>query len=490
MTLNREQQLLFARVVEQRESLYYGGDAGTGKTHVMAAMIEALRERGLSVVVCAPTGQAAQHLDGVTIHALFGLMPDGASVKMRGNWAMKKALAEADVIVIDEISMASEVLFAAMDRRMRTLRRRPWQPMGGVQTVALGDFCQLPPVGDAKTASGRFCFHAPAFSELFGPRTFKLTQPMRQADDPAFAALLSRMRVTPGGMSEDDARLLHARVYAVHARPMARPYLFSKRDATSAHNALCAQQLGADVPMYEWVADDWVARPDFSSMLQTLRLEERLELRVGAPVLLRVNVDQAARLVNGTRGVVTAIVPPCELGLRTCAACDVCKGEVPRPEHEWAQLIGMMPRDSRVPVALVRFERRELGPIVCAVGMWTVEKARPGKRGGAKRAAAAAADDTPADDELPPVLCRRSQVPLMLGWAFTIHKAQGMTMEDGLCVSLGNLFEAGQAYVALSRARTLADVYIMHRGAARTIPLGAVRAAPDAVEFEKRMAPL
>jgi ATP-dependent DNA helicase PIF1 len=488
MALNREQQLLFARVVEQRESLYYGGDAGTGKTHVMAAMIEALRERGLSVVVCAPTGQAAQHLDGLTIHSLFGLFPcDDNDFKMRNAWMFKKALSEADVVVIDEISMASEALFNIMDRRMRTLRRRAREPMGGVQTVALGDFCQLPPVGKAGTASGRFCFHSPVFAELFGARTFKLTQPMRQADDPAFAALLARMRVTPGGMSEDDARLLHSRVYAIHPRPLPHPYLFSLRNSTNAHNALCAQQLG-DVSMFEWVADDWCAQPEFSKLLDTFRLEPRLELRVGAPVLLRVNADQTKRLVNGTRGVVVGIVPPCELGLRACGTCEVCTGTVPRPEHEFDELIGTLPRDPRVPVALVRFERGELGPRVCAVGMWTMEKARPGKRGGTKRGADA---DAGADaDKLPPVLCRRSQVPLMLGWALTIHKAQGMTMDAGLCVSLGNMFEAGQVYVALSRARTLADVHIMHHGAARSIPLGGVRAAPDAVDFERRMVPL
>jgi len=74
------------------------------------------------------------------------------------------------------------------------------------------------------------------------------------------------------------------------------------------------------------------------------------------------------------------------------------------------------------------------------------------------------------------VLASRNQIPLRLAWAITAHKSQGMTL-DKIKVHLEKVFEDGQAYVALSRARTAEGLYIQS-GSRKNI-----RANAQAVEF-------
>ena len=78
------------------------------------------------------------------------------------------------------------------------------------------------------------------------------------------------------------------------------------------------------------------------------------------------------------------------------------------------------------------------------------------------------------------VQASRSQIPLILAWALSIHKAQGQTLER-VKVDLGKVFEKGQAYVALSRATTQEGLQISNFNPSKVMAHEKVRAFYDSL---------
>jgi ATP-dependent DNA helicase PIF1 len=77
-----------------------------------------------------------------------------------------------------------------------------------------------------------------------------------------------------------------------------------------------------------------------------------------------------------------------------------------------------------------------------------------------------------------------SQLPVILGWAITIHRSQGLTLEK-VHIDLGQgAFESGQTYVALSRCRSLSTLSL-----ARPVRAGDIKVDPEATAFYEAVRP-
>ncbi len=116
------------------------GGPGTGKTTIINCIITILKKLGKKVALCAPTGRAAKRLseatgeDAKTIHRLLDLDFTGGKGKFNYN---EDTRLQADVVIVDEVSMCDEYVFYALVRSIKK----------GGRLILVGDKDQLPSVG-------------------------------------------------------------------------------------------------------------------------------------------------------------------------------------------------------------------------------------------------------------------------------------------------------------------------------------------------------
>ncbi len=384
--------------IEAGRNVFVTGRAGTGKSTLLRYLRESSRRR---LAVVAPTGVAAVNAGGQTIHSFFGWRPGitPAAVQRLGE-RRARLYRSLEALVIDEASMVRADLLDCMDRFLRLNGPRPERPFGGLQVVLFGDLYQLPPV--VSGLEGRalsslyetpYFFSARCFPEL-DLELVELEKVYRQQGDPRFLAVLDAIR--SGRAGEEELALLNSRVLPDFDPPAGELYV--RLVATNAQaEAINAREL-ARLPGRERLFLGQ-ALGDFGR--EYLPTALALPLKPGAQVML-VNNDPRGRWVNGSLGRVVRIVAGGEEG----------------------------------PRVLVRLQG---GPEV-AVGPHTWELQELYLEGGELRSR---------------VVGSFTQLPLMLAWALTVHRAQGKTFPR-VVVDLGRgAFAPGQVYVALSRCTCL-----------------------------------
>lgn len=398
-TINESQQAALDQLLASDANLFICGQAGTGKSYVLSAFIE---QSDKEVVVCAPTGLAATHVDGVTIHSLFRLPidTDFLDYSPTPHEETDKVLARVDTVVIDEASMVRADMLDAIDARLR-LAREDSSPFGGAQLILFGDLLQLPPIVVRENEqrlreryASEFFFDSDV-AQNTNFTTIELTRIMRQQERD-FARSLAYARV--GRAGDAELALINSRVApngeTTETIDLPKPILATRNDVVKRHNDDGLDALPGKPFAYvrEWRGRDGHAAP------KDAPCEHRIVLKVGCPVLFTRN-DPELGVSNGTAGVVKELDPD-------FAVIDVAGEEIEVEQQPFA--IKEYVFDEAIgAVALV--ERGEF-----------------------------------------------LQLPLRLGFAMTIHRAQGQTY-DAATVDLasGNPFVDGHTYVAVSRVRTL-----------------------------------
>ena len=402
--------------IEAGQSILLCGRAGTGKSYTLNQWTQLTKKNH---VLLAPTGVAALHLGGQTIHSFFQIAPgslphevaDKAGSLPKNKQNMIKAI---ETLVIDEISMVRADLLDCVDITIRIVTHNP-QPFGGKQLVLVGDMYQLPPVvkshekqlftlkGGLKLEyAGFYFFHSQAFASGFTPRLHILQHAFRQQDDPEFLTLLNTIRNCSVD-SQQLAQINHQVSTAPQPTGTTAIYLTGTNQRANTINQRHLQSLSGEQKLF--TASQW-GQVD----ARTMPVDTELQLKIGARVMITRNDHHLDRWVNGTTGTVTSFYTDTAKDGTTTTSVQVQK------DTDGAK-VKIVPCSWEVYRYVLKNDRLERD----LVGAFT-------------------------------------QIPLRLAWAVTIHKAQGKTF-DSIIVDLEDaIFAHGQAYVALSRCTNLQGI--------------------------------
>ncbi|QDP60500.1 MAG: putative ATP-dependent DNA helicase [Prokaryotic dsDNA virus sp.] len=387
------------RRINGGESIFLTGSGGVGKSWV----IDQVNDE--NTLLCAPSGIAALNIGGITCHRAFalplGIPTDEDFYKIpRYMWDTFSGNA-VKRIIIDEVGMLRTDYFVLISRRLQRIRGNDL-PFGGIQVVLVGDFYQLEPIlkhseQEYFDFASKFCFG----SKLWDFPTIELTDVKRQSNKRQVLMLNSIRR-------KDK----HYKKALEYIQKECKPYepddntlhlCCYNKDADYINQLYYSKMEGEERCFYAKIPPNWgKERP----------VDEVVRLKVGTRVLIAQNCPQGT-YVNGDRGVV--------VGFRTL------------PDGNEA----------------VEVEKDDETICYVVEGTWekySYSKVKDIWNPDAKEKLVKAVDS------------RYIQMPIKLGWAVSVHKSQGMTLDD-VAIDVGSgCFSHGQAYVALSRIKDLRNL--------------------------------
>jgi ATP-dependent DNA helicase PIF1 len=418
MNFSKEQQIAYDKYIAGN-NIFITGPGGTGKTALIRHIQKDASNKRINIQVCALTGCAAVLLEckAKTIHSWAGIGLGNGTIeniinKIIKNKYIKVRWTEIDILIIDEVSMMSQKIFEMLDIIGKVVRRNQ-KPFGGIQIIFSGDFYQLPPVGskdDLETI--KFCFESPLWFETFKLEDHVNLCKIFRQNDAIYQRILNQIR---------EGRL------------------------KSSSNEILLQLVGKKI------SEDCLIQPtklfptrnkvDYINTTEMNNLKgQEYEYKIKYHVDLEMNItEKNIRIGYTTEQIQTELLYlqnnlPCEelvkfkIGSQVMCIVNI---QLDNGDILCNGARGIVVDISIQGLPVVKYNNNY--QMTMGYHIWT--------------------------SELIPGI-GVSQIPLILAWALTIHKAQGSTLDIAEVDAGSGIFECGQTYVALSRVKSLEGLYL------------------------------
>jgi ATP-dependent DNA helicase PIF1 len=415
LSINQKKAL---EIFKEGKNLLMIGQAGVGKSKNIKVFEDYTKThfRNKQFYITASTGISAYNIGGITIHSFLGIGTGKGNITALFNKVRRKKdivhrIIATDVIVLDEASMISAELFEKIDFILKRLRKSN-EPFGGIQMVLSMDPLQLLPVFKSigkEVLDERLIVESDFFNKTFNNENgniITLLQNFRQKKNPEYVDTLTRIRI--GTHTDDDMTMIETRLI----NKLTEEDLIDSKDSihivttnkkAQIINSKNYDQLVGEENVYSSsfiTAGECKETCDLLKKELETQFESRglttLKLKIGARVMLVKNLETEIGLVNGSLGIVRDFI---DLGGNT---------------------FPMVKFDNGVERAIDTVE-------------WGLQ----------------------IDDNKITGL----QIPLILAYALTSHKVQGLTLKTAVC-DIGDCFCEAQVYVVLSRVQHLKGLYL------------------------------
>ena len=444
---NKEFNKAIDYILNTDKTIYLTGKAGTGKTTFLKYLKKVTHKR---MVVLAPTGVAAINASGETIHSFFHIRPsvyipedplrtadselNELSMKsifkhLKYSKSKVELIRNLETIAIDEVSMVRCDIMDVIDKILR-LYRDSTKPFGGVQMILVGDAYQLPPIVKKEeqeilksSYDGIFFFDSKVMEQIINNNQmiYVELQKVYRQNDSKFIELLDRVRVND--MQDKDFALFDSKINKDKFTNENKSHIILTTTNVKVNyiNEKRLAALPTQSKIYNAVVTGTFAEKERPTDIA-------LELKVGAQIIFIRN-DKENRYYNGKLGVVKHLGE--KFLLIETETNNGEKIDVTVHPETWKSVSYKWNKTENV------IEEEILGTFM--------------------------------------------QLPVRLAWAITVHKSQGMSF-DRVMADLGNSFETGQVYVALSRCRSLEGLLLSSK-----IKPQSIIADPRVIEFSKNM---